>query len=122
MKKVWIDAGHGGKDPGAVANGLKEKDIVLSVALEIKKRLEANYDGVQVLLSRSTDVFWNLRSAQVLQTKLVLTFWCPCTVMLVAALVALKPLDIQKHQPHQQHFKTSYTRRLWTRSIGLRLE
>ncbi|OMD22831.1 N-acetylmuramoyl-L-alanine amidase [Paenibacillus odorifer] len=69
MKKVWIDAGHGGKDPGAVANGLKEKDIVLSVALEIKKRLEANYDGVQVLLSRSTDVFLELAERTSLANK-----------------------------------------------------
>ncbi|KTD88194.1 N-acetylmuramoyl-L-alanine amidase [Paenibacillus etheri] len=69
MKKVWIDAGHGGKDPGAVANGLKEKDIVLSVALEIKKRLEANYDGVYVLLSRSTDVFLALAERTSLANK-----------------------------------------------------
>jgi len=69
MKKVWIDAGHGGKDPGAVANGLKEKDIVLSVALEIKKRLETNYDGVQVLLSRSTDVFLELKERTNLANK-----------------------------------------------------
>lgn len=61
MKKVWIDAGHGGKDPGAVSNGLKEKDIALAVSLAIKKQLEAEYEGVQVLLSRSTDVFLELR-------------------------------------------------------------
>lgn len=61
MKKVWIDAGHGGKDPGAVANGLQEKDIALAVSLEIKNRLESEYDGVQVLLSRSTDVFLELK-------------------------------------------------------------
>jgi N-acetylmuramoyl-L-alanine amidase len=60
MKKVWIDAGHGGKDPGAAANGLKEKDIVLAVSLAIKAGLESEYDGVQVLLSRSTDVFLEL--------------------------------------------------------------
>ncbi|WP_449602467.1 N-acetylmuramoyl-L-alanine amidase [Paenibacillus sp. Marseille-Q9583] len=69
MKKVLIDAGHGGKDPGAVANGLKEKDIVLSVALEIKKRLEANYDEVQVLLSRSNDVFLELKERTNLANK-----------------------------------------------------
>lgn len=61
MKKVWIDAGHGGKDPGAVANGIQEKDIALAVSLAIKKRLESEYEGVQVLLSRSTDVFLELR-------------------------------------------------------------
>lgn len=69
MKKVWVDAGHGGKDPGAVSNGLKEKDIVLSVALEIKKRLETNYNGVQVLLSRSTDVFLDLKERTNLANK-----------------------------------------------------
>lgn len=61
MYKVWIDAGHGGKDPGAVANGLLEKDIALKVSLGIKARLESLYEDVQVLLSRSTDVFLELR-------------------------------------------------------------
>ncbi|WP_405131915.1 N-acetylmuramoyl-L-alanine amidase [Paenibacillus sp. FSL H8-0317] len=61
MFKVWIDAGHGGKDPGAVANGIQEKNVALGLSLDIKKRLEAEYEGVQVLLSRSTDVFLELR-------------------------------------------------------------
>lgn len=61
MPKVWIDAGHGGKDPGAVGNGLQEKDIALKVSLGIKTRLEAAYEDVQVLLSRSTDVFLELK-------------------------------------------------------------
>lgn len=61
MYKVWIDAGHGGKDPGAVANGIQEKDIVLKVSLGIKERLEAEYEDVQVLRSRSTDIFLELR-------------------------------------------------------------
>jgi len=61
MRKVWIDAGHGGKDPGACKNGLQEKDIVLTISLEIKKQLERDYDGVQVELSRSKDVFLELK-------------------------------------------------------------
>lgn len=61
MFKVWIDAGHGGKDPGAVGNGLQEKDVALKVALGIKARLEEEYGDVQVLLSRSTDVFLELK-------------------------------------------------------------
>ncbi|MCA4756342.1 N-acetylmuramoyl-L-alanine amidase [Mycolicibacterium fortuitum] len=56
MKKVWIDGGHGGKDPGAGGNGLQEKNIVLTLSLEIKKQLERDYECVQVLLSRSSDV------------------------------------------------------------------
>lgn len=61
MKIVWIDPGHGGKDPGAVANGLREKDIALTVSLGVKQRLEVEYEGVQVQLSRSTDVFLELK-------------------------------------------------------------
>ncbi|WP_082560417.1 N-acetylmuramoyl-L-alanine amidase [Paenibacillus sp. Root52] len=61
MYKVWIDAGHGGTDPGAVGHGIQEKDIALKVTLGIKTRLEAAYADVQVLLSRSTDVFLELR-------------------------------------------------------------
>lgn len=61
MKKVWIDAGHGGKDPGATGNGLQEKTIVLEVSLAIKRQLESEYDGVQALLSRSTDMFLELK-------------------------------------------------------------
>ena len=59
-EKVWIDAGHGGKDSGATGNGLQEKDVVLAVSLAVKKRLEADYGDVQVLLSRSSDVFLEL--------------------------------------------------------------
>lgn len=37
MYKVFIGVGHGGTDPGAVANNLKEKDLTLQIALEAKK-------------------------------------------------------------------------------------
>ena len=42
---IAIDPGHGGSDPGAVANGLKEKDLTLAVSLALKVELET-YDGV----------------------------------------------------------------------------
>ncbi|BFH10625.1 N-acetylmuramoyl-L-alanine amidase [Paenibacillus melissococcoides] len=61
MKKVWIDAGHGGKDSGASGNGVVEKEIALRVATETARRLEREYEGVQCLLSRSTDVYLTLR-------------------------------------------------------------
>lgn len=60
MKKVWIDAGHGGRDPGATGNGLQEKDIVLAVSLAVKQKLESEYEDVRVFLTRSTDVFLEL--------------------------------------------------------------
>ncbi|MEA1964331.1 MAG: N-acetylmuramoyl-L-alanine amidase [Candidatus Aerophobetes bacterium] len=55
--KVILDPGHGGKDPGAIGpTGLKESEITLSVAEELKKILEDNL-GVKVYLTRSRDRF-----------------------------------------------------------------
>jgi N-acetylmuramoyl-L-alanine amidase len=54
--KVVLDPGHGGKDPGAVgAGGVAEKDVVLEIALQLRERLGA--DGLDVVLTRDTDVF-----------------------------------------------------------------
>ncbi|UGS22490.1 N-acetylmuramoyl-L-alanine amidase family protein [Flavobacterium channae] len=58
--KVVLDAGHGGKDPGAVKNGVKEKDVALAVVLKIGKILEKNKD-IEVIYTRKTDVFVELR-------------------------------------------------------------
>lgn len=57
-KKIFLDAGHGGKDPGAVGNGLKEKDIVLSMVLKLGKILSDA--GFEISYSRKTDVFIGL--------------------------------------------------------------
>lgn len=54
MKKVFIGVGHGGSDPGAVANGLKEKEINLNVALSVYSELVRH--DIDVMLSRTTDV------------------------------------------------------------------
>lgn len=56
---VYVDAGHGGTDPGAVANGIKEKDINLAIALKVRDKLKAL--GVQVVMNRETDVFVNFK-------------------------------------------------------------
>ncbi|MCC6543363.1 MAG: N-acetylmuramoyl-L-alanine amidase [Nitrospirae bacterium] len=54
---IVIDAGHGGKDPGAIGrSGLKEKDIVLDVALRLRKLVKEKL-GVNVIMTRDTDVF-----------------------------------------------------------------
>ena len=51
--KVFISAGHGGSDPGAVANNVKEKDLNLSIALACRDELERH--GVSVKMSRTKD-------------------------------------------------------------------
>ena len=56
---VVLDAGHGGKDPGNMGNGFKEKDIALSIILKIGKELE-KYEGVEVVYTRKTDTFVEL--------------------------------------------------------------
>lgn len=60
MTKIYIDAGHGGQDSGAVGNGLREKDIALSIANEMSRILLNEYVGVQTKLTRTTDVFLGL--------------------------------------------------------------
>lgn len=52
-KKVFIGVGHGGSDPGAVANGLRESDVNLTMALAMKQELERS--GVTVGISRTKD-------------------------------------------------------------------
>ena len=52
-KKVFIAPGHGGSDPGAVANGLKEKDLNLAISLACREELENA--GVTVKMSRNSD-------------------------------------------------------------------
>lgn len=56
---VVLDAGHGGKDPGNLGNGFKEKEIALNIVLGIGKELEKNPD-IEVVYTRKTDVFVDL--------------------------------------------------------------
>jgi N-acetylmuramoyl-L-alanine amidase len=55
VKTIVIDAGHGGRDPGALgARGTMEKDITLDVALRLRDRLNA-YGRYKILMTRETD-------------------------------------------------------------------
>ncbi len=56
-RKIVIDAGHGGHDPGTIGHaGLQEKDLVLDVALRLEKLVRSEL-GAEVVMTRSTDVF-----------------------------------------------------------------
>ena len=57
---VVIDAGHGGKDPGAVGKKAYEKNINLNVALELGRLIKTNCADTRVIYTRSTDVFVSL--------------------------------------------------------------
>jgi N-acetylmuramoyl-L-alanine amidase len=57
VRKIVLDPGHGGKDPGAIGvGGIAEKDIVLAVAKKLAKKLKEEM-GVQVVLTRTDDRF-----------------------------------------------------------------
>lgn len=62
IKTVVLDAGHGGKDTGAISkNGaIKEKDVTLSVALKLGKMINSNYPDVKVVYTRKRDEYIEL--------------------------------------------------------------
>ena len=58
---IVIDAGHGGKDPGAIGvTNVREKDVNLAVALKLGNLIENNLPGIRVIYTRKTDEFIEL--------------------------------------------------------------
>ena len=80
IKAVIIDPGHGGKDPGAIGTymdgenqvQLLEKDIVLSVAIEIADKLKKTYLDKEIILTRSTDDFITLEQRTLIANEISL--------------------------------------------------
>lgn len=65
---VVLDAGHGGKDPGNLGNGYREKNIALKVTLQIGKALE-KYNYIKVVYTRTKDVFVELHDRAKIANK-----------------------------------------------------
>lgn len=59
MVKIFLDAGHGGHDSGAVGNGLLEKTVALDITKRIEQKLQA-YQNVNIKLSRNDDTYLSL--------------------------------------------------------------
>ena len=68
VSRIVIDAGHGGRDPGAHANGLRESEIVLDIARRVAQRLAAE-PGVEVVMTRNDDTFVPLRERTALANE-----------------------------------------------------
>ncbi len=57
-RRIVLDSGHGGHDPGAVGyNGLYEKDVVLDIALKIRDIMKREHPAYEIILTRDSDVF-----------------------------------------------------------------
>lgn len=56
MVKIYVDAGHGGSDPGAQGNGINEKDITLKIAKKVQEYL-GDYSNASVKMSRTGDSY-----------------------------------------------------------------
>ena len=56
---IYIDAGHGGKDPGTIGDntGVQEKSIVLPIAIKLGRMIEEKYPEIKILFSRTTDEY-----------------------------------------------------------------
>ena len=71
LRTVVIDAGHGGKDAGAVSKDKKsyEKTFTLSIASKLADKIRAEYPDVKVVMTRSTDKFVELRDRAAIANK-----------------------------------------------------
>lgn len=66
---VVIDAGHGGKDVGALGSKVREKDVNLAVALKFGKMIESKLKDVKVVYTRSTDKYLTLQERAQIANK-----------------------------------------------------
>ncbi|HEY5523055.1 MAG TPA: N-acetylmuramoyl-L-alanine amidase, partial [Desulfuromonadaceae bacterium] len=69
IRRIVVDPGHGGHDPGAIGpNGIQEKDVVLAIGLRLRDLLKEEL-GLDVVMTRSTDVFIPLEERTAIANK-----------------------------------------------------
>jgi len=69
IRRIVVDPGHGGHDPGAMnPDGTREKDVVLQIALKLAKKIREEL-GIDVVMTRSTDIFIPLEERTAIANK-----------------------------------------------------
>ncbi|MFQ5446665.1 MAG: N-acetylmuramoyl-L-alanine amidase [Saprospiraceae bacterium] len=69
IKTVVIDPGHGGHDPGCLGPGAREKNLALAIGKYFAQALKKNYPEINVIMTRSTDVFVTLEERAAIATR-----------------------------------------------------
>jgi N-acetylmuramoyl-L-alanine amidase len=69
INTIVIDAGHGGKDPGAVGKHSYEKDIALNISLKTGEYIKKHFPHIKVIYTRKTDVFIPLKKRPEIANK-----------------------------------------------------
>ena len=69
FKTIVIDAGHGGKDPGAHGASASEKTVALAIAKKLRDELKAQMPGINVIMTRSDDTFIELNRRSEIANK-----------------------------------------------------
>lgn len=110
MVKIFIDPGHGGSDPGSVGNGLKEKDLTLSIATRIKDILLIEYTNVFVKMSRTSDTFPSLSDRTNQANAWEPTSTLPSISMLAAAL-DMRIISIRQRAARRKRIKIPFIQR-----------
>lgn len=121
IRKIVIDPGHGGNDPGCVGLKSKEKDVVLSISLLLGKMINQALPDVEVIYTRKTDVFLELHQRSALanrvQADLFISIHCNAsesksskgTETFVLGLHRAKDnLDVAKRENASIYFETDY--------------
>lgn len=92
---IMLDAGHGGRDPGAVYNGRQEKDDTLALTLAVGEILQER--GIDVLYTRTTDVYESpyQKAMEATKPELISSFLFTATPALNPTLIpVLNPLSM----------------------------
>lgn len=102
VRKVVIDAGHGGHDPGAVGKKYKESQVALAIALKLGILIRDNFPDVEVVYTRRNDTFVELynraKIANTAKADLFISIHCNASKSLTAAGTETWVMGLHKSQ------------------------